>query len=225
MIDFAWKETLSHMKNVNTVDSHNLKVEGILWNTSRYPHFDISDLQSEENTSRTTKFYKWTCNLTLLVRNIYWKYCGKGGEIAPEEQFLLLPTVFCYLMLDFFVKTRIRFSLRDKQLFEITKVEITRVDCTQNHFHIHSAFSELSLLPSSTSCEVLSCFMANIYRLILFIPQMSITVIYVVVGHMYGSNYVSLKVFNNSYWLILNCYMCFPHNHRLSDSPPFSLAP
>ena len=33
-------------------------------------------------------------------------------------------------MLDFYVKTRIRFSLRDKRLFEITEVEITRVDCT-----------------------------------------------------------------------------------------------
>ena len=49
------------------------------------------------------------------------------GEIAPE-QFLLLFTVFCYLMLDFYVKTRIRFSLRDKRLFEITEVEITMVD-------------------------------------------------------------------------------------------------
>ena len=32
-------------------------------------------------------------------------------------------------MLDFYVKTGIRFSLRDKRLFEITEVEITRVDC------------------------------------------------------------------------------------------------
>ena len=50
-------------------------------------------------------------------------------KIAPKEQFLLLSAIFCYLMLDFYVKTRIRFSLRDKQLFEITEVEITRVDC------------------------------------------------------------------------------------------------
>ena len=53
----------------------------------------------------------------------------KRGEIAPEEQFLLLSTMFCYLMLDICVKTRIRFFLRDKRLFEITEVEITRVDC------------------------------------------------------------------------------------------------
>ena len=56
---------------------------------------------------------------------ILWKW----GEIAPEEQFLLLSTIFCTLMLDFYVKTRFRFSLRDKRLFELTEVEITRVDC------------------------------------------------------------------------------------------------
>ena len=57
------------------------------------------------------------------------KILCKRGEIAPEEQFLLLSTIFCYLMLDLFVKRGIRFSLRDKRLFEITEVEITRVDC------------------------------------------------------------------------------------------------
>ena len=51
------------------------------------------------------------------------------GEIAPEEQFLPLSTIFYNLMLDFYVKTGIRFSLRDKRLFEITEVEITRVNC------------------------------------------------------------------------------------------------
>ena len=54
------------------------------------------------------------------------------GEIAPEEQFLPLSTIFYYLMLDFYVKTGIRFSLRDKRLFEITEVEITRVSETLN---------------------------------------------------------------------------------------------
>ena len=57
------------------------------------------------------------------------KILWKRREIAPEEQFLLLSTIFCYLMLDFCVKTRIRFSLRDKRLFEITELQITRVDC------------------------------------------------------------------------------------------------
>ena len=58
------------------------------------------------------------------------KILWKRGEIAPEEQFLLLFTIISYLILDFYVTTRIRFSLRDKRLFEITEVEITRVDCT-----------------------------------------------------------------------------------------------
>ena len=57
------------------------------------------------------------------------KILWKRGKIAPEEQFLPLSTIFYYLMLDFYVKTGIRFSLRDKPLFEITEVEITRVDC------------------------------------------------------------------------------------------------
>ena len=54
------------------------------------------------------------------------KLLWKRREIAPEEQFLLLSTIFSYLMLDFYVN---RFSVRDKWLFEITEVEITRVDC------------------------------------------------------------------------------------------------
>ena len=35
-------------------------------------------------------------------------------------------------MLDFYVKTRIRFCLRDRRLFEITEVEILRVDCIRD---------------------------------------------------------------------------------------------
>ena len=64
------------------------------------------------------------------------KILWKRGKIAPEEQFLLLSTIFCYLILDFYVKTRIRFSLRDKRLFEITEVEITRVDCMLNELGV-----------------------------------------------------------------------------------------
>ena len=64
------------------------------------------------------------------------KILWKRGEIAPEEQFLLLSAIFCYLMLDICVKTRIRFSLRDTRLFDITEVEITRVDCTAIILHV-----------------------------------------------------------------------------------------
>ena len=61
------------------------------------------------------------------------KILWKRGEIAPQEQFLPLSTIFYYLMLDFYVKTGIRFSAQDKRLFEITEVEITRVNCTLIH--------------------------------------------------------------------------------------------
>ena len=57
------------------------------------------------------------------------KILWKRGEIAPQEQFHLFSIIFCNLMVDFYVKIRTRFSLQDKRLFELIKVEITRVDC------------------------------------------------------------------------------------------------
>ena len=57
------------------------------------------------------------------------KILWKSGQIAHDEQFLLLSTIFCYMLLDFYVKTGTRFSLRDERLFVITEFEITRVDC------------------------------------------------------------------------------------------------
>ena len=75
------------------------------------------------------------------------KILWKKGEIAPGEQFILLSTIFCYLMLDFYVKIRIRFSLRDKRLFEITEVEISRVDCIS--LRCDTLFVETVLLNTS----------------------------------------------------------------------------
>ena len=63
------------------------------------------------------------------------KILWKRGEIAPQEQFLFFSTIFYNLNLDSCVITRTRFFLRDKRLFEITEVEITRVDCTFLSFH------------------------------------------------------------------------------------------
>ena len=60
----------------------------------------------------------------------------KMAKTAPQEQFLLLSKIFCYLMLDFYVKTKIRFSLRDKRLFKIFEVEITRVDCVLRRYQL-----------------------------------------------------------------------------------------
>ena len=57
------------------------------------------------------------------------KILWKRGEIAPLEQFLLFFTIFFYLLLDFHVKAGTRFSLRDKRLFKISEVKITRVNC------------------------------------------------------------------------------------------------
>ena len=56
--------------------------------------------------------------------------------MAPQEQFLRLSTIFYNPVLDFCVITRTRFFLRDKRLFEITEVEITRVDCIFFDFKI-----------------------------------------------------------------------------------------
>ena len=97
-------------------------------------HFEISVSRNirvaevRKTINHTTTFNKRICNLTPEDREklkILWK-----REIAPQEQFLLFSTIFCYLLLDFPIKTGTRFSVRDKRLFEISKVEITRVDCT-----------------------------------------------------------------------------------------------
>ena len=39
----------------------------------------------------------------------------------------LFSTIFCYLLLDFRVKTATRFSLPPKRLFELSEVEIIRI--------------------------------------------------------------------------------------------------
>ena len=75
------------------------------------------------------------------------------GEIAPQEQFLTLSTIFYYLILDFYVKAGIRLSLRDKRLFEITEVEITRVDCIRIDLF---KFRNYSLLFSGFCCQIFS---------------------------------------------------------------------
>ena len=81
------------------------------------------------------------------------KILWKRGNIAPEEQFLPLFTTFYYLMLNFYVKTGIRFSIRDKRLFEITEVEITRVDCITTQGIYSKASDELSARPLKIVCS------------------------------------------------------------------------
>ena len=48
----------------------------------------------EENTELTTKFHKWTCYLTPLIRNICWKYCGKGEKLLLRSNFSPYPQYF-----------------------------------------------------------------------------------------------------------------------------------
>ena len=43
--------TVSNNFLANTVYSRYLELQGTLWNTSRYPYFDISDLQNWVNTN------------------------------------------------------------------------------------------------------------------------------------------------------------------------------
>ena len=52
----------------------------------------------------------------------------KGTNCSPGAISPLFHNI-CDLILNFCVETWTRFSLRDKRLFEITEVEITRVDC------------------------------------------------------------------------------------------------
>ena len=104
-----------------------------LWNTSRYPYIDISDLRKwGKQLIEQPLLTEWICNLTPKLE-LYWKYCGK------EEQFLLFSTILCRLLVDLCVKTGTRFSLRDKRLFEISEFEITRVDCIMT-LHLSKSF-------------------------------------------------------------------------------------
>ena len=88
----------------------------------------ISDLQNWGKIIRTTTSNKYICYWPLEVRDIL-KILWKRGEIAPYEQFLRFSTISFYLLLDFHVKAGTRFSLRDKRLFEISEIEISRVNC------------------------------------------------------------------------------------------------
>ena len=63
-------------------------------------HFDTSILRHirfvvlRKRTIWTTKFHKWLCNVTSLVINIYWKYCGKGEKLLPRSNFYSFPQYF-----------------------------------------------------------------------------------------------------------------------------------
>ena len=97
-------------------------------------HFEVSVLRHirfaelTKAINRTTTFNRM--NMQFDSKRYILKILWKRGEIAPKEQFLLFPTIFCCLLVDLCVKTGTRFSLRDKRLFEISEFEITRVNCS-----------------------------------------------------------------------------------------------
>ena len=101
------------------------------------------------------------------------KILCKRGENAPQEQFLLFCTILCNLMFDFCGKTRTRFSLRDKRLFQTIEVEITRVDCI--FFDIRGHF-EISVLEiSSNDCISHFCMSRGVHITLLLLFRFSVT--------------------------------------------------
>ena len=64
-----------------------------------------------------------TYNLTPEVKRYIENIVEKRRNFSSFPQYF-------DLLLDFLVRTGGRFSLRDKRLFEISEVEITRVDCS-----------------------------------------------------------------------------------------------
>ena len=74
----------------------------------------------------------------------------KGRNCSPGA-ILFFSTILCNLILDSCVKTRIKFSLRDKQLFEIIEVELMRVDCI---FHTTNRIFQQWLKLQETSSDM-----------------------------------------------------------------------
>ena len=88
---------------INTFDSRYLEVEGTLWNSSRYPYYDISELQKWdkiqiEQPNFTNSYIIWLLNLEMYFENIAEKgwNCSSGvtspliHNILPDIRFLRL---------------------------------------------------------------------------------------------------------------------------------------
>ena len=88
MSSVCFKQTIT-WKEVYTVDSRYLEIQGTLLNTSRYPYFDISDLRNwEKQLIGQQPLTDWIFNLTPKFE-IYWKYCGKEEKLLLKEKLLL----------------------------------------------------------------------------------------------------------------------------------------
>ena len=74
----------------------------------------------EEKITRTTTFNKYMCNWTLEVKDIF------------------------FYLLDYRVSAGTRFSFRNKRLFEISEVEIMRVNCIFVKLICHAVVEDTS---------------------------------------------------------------------------------
>ena len=96
------KGDFEHMLKVHTVDSRYLEFQGTLWNTSRYPYFDISDLHNWvklfEQSHLTNIYVIGLLKLEIYLKNIVEKRrnCSLGA-ISPLFHYIF------YLFLDFYV--------------------------------------------------------------------------------------------------------------------------
>ena len=72
-----------------TVDSRYLEIQGTLWNTSRYPYLDISDLQNWWNNKSNNRIPEMNV-IWVLKLEIYWKYCGKEEKLLLRSNFFSL---------------------------------------------------------------------------------------------------------------------------------------
>ena len=69
------------ISTLNTVNSCYFEIQGTLWNISRCPYFDISDLRNwGKQLIERPPITEWICNLTPKLE-IYWKYCGKEEKL------------------------------------------------------------------------------------------------------------------------------------------------
>ena len=111
-----------------------IEFQGTLWNTSRYPYLEISDLQNWGKIfaqPHLTNIY----NCTLEVRDIL-KILWKRGEIA--EQFLLFSTIFLPV---------IRFScLGSDQIFTSRKAVIRGKRGLDNGSQLYWSIYETAVL-------------------------------------------------------------------------------
>ena len=75
--------------------------------------YQICSIEEKNNLNNQISQMIMLCDFFSYkyILKILWK----RGEIAPHEQFLLFSTIFCNPILDFGVKTRTKFSLRDKR--------------------------------------------------------------------------------------------------------------